>query len=102
MITMMLWAPGYSWTLHAIDGDRVFLIDGNRSGDRSLTNAARDVVEECRTIFGRSRLIYLGSDDIWAEMLHDGHGGFIGYAPYLDPVPDRFAEMEEWSCPPGK
>lgn len=49
----------------------------------SVTNDAEAVVFELflSGTLGEQRLLYYDSDDALDELVHDGHGGFVGFRP---------------------
>lgn len=61
--------------------DFVFLTDeADKTGGRSVTNAAEAVVAECLREYGKRRIIYRDTGGQWDELVHDGER-FTTYAP---------------------
>lgn len=58
----------------------VFIKDRN-AGAMSVTNDAEAVVAELLAEYPRKRIIYLDTEGVWSELLHDDTK-FMGFGPY--------------------
>ena len=60
--------------------DEVFVIRDN-DGQRSVTNSAEEVVEFLNNqgLLGSKRLLYYDTEGYKDELVHDGHGKFLGF-----------------------
>lgn len=69
-----------------IESDKVFIIDLNLPGSKSVTNDAEKVYNEIQELFPGRRLIYRDSMNRWDEILSDKV--FICFRTYRDPAPE--------------
>lgn len=73
------------------NSEAVFIVDEDRPGQRSVTNAAEDVVLEVFRCWGNRRIIYRDTDGRWDELMHVD-GTFTGFTTLSDRDRHRFQE----------
>ena len=75
------------FTVEADVPDKVLLISDNNDGAMSITNDAEAVVAyltKQQLIKPGKRLVYRDTDGRWDELVHNGCGKFMGFAPVAD------------------
>ena len=80
------------WTVSTKSNERILLIEdvGHMKGHPTITNDAENVVttlHEHGELANARRLLYLDSEGVPGELLHDDKGGFITYSYPDDLIP---------------
>ena len=79
--------PSSEFTIVKFSGEFVWIRDIN-AGALSVTNDAEAVVQKLCAEYGGRRIIYQDSMGLWDELLHDGRGRFLGFAPARNLAPE--------------
>lgn len=78
-----------------VDSDKVFLIDLNLPGTKSVTNDADLVWDDIQKLYPGKRIIYRDTMGRWDEMINEksrpirfGLKHHIGFKPYCETIPE--------------
>lgn len=71
-----------------VDSDRIFLVDKDIPGTRSVTNDAENVVLWAQANYPRKRVIYRDTLGGWDEIVVAGNNNAVTFLPYDEYVPD--------------
>lgn len=70
-----------------VDSDKVFLIDLNLPGTKSVTNDADLVWDDIQKLYPGKRIIYRDTMGRWDEMIL-GMFQYINFKPYYETIPE--------------
>ena len=74
--------PKVSYTVHTVSAHTVFIMDDEKPGTMSVTNAAEEVVKQVYADYGERRIVYRDTMGRWDELEHiEGH--FLKFRPYF-------------------
>ncbi|RUV79457.1 hypothetical protein EOA88_24405 [Mesorhizobium sp. M5C.F.Ca.IN.020.14.1.1] len=97
IVTLACETEGYravSFDVIGVYGDRIFLVDLHANWNRyaPVVDAAREVFQNCNTMYGISRIICNDASEQWVEIAPNT--GAFDIFPYQDSVPI----MVEFKC----
>lgn len=67
-----------SYNIFEVTETAVRIVDNGQG--MSITNSAETVVEQLYFRYGGDKkIIYMDTEGIWSELVHDGHGNFLDF-----------------------
>lgn len=80
-----------SFSVVQVDRDRLFLVDEDQYGKRSVTNDAEAVIEWCQKKYPGRRAIYRDSMGRWDEITLNAFNA-VQFLPYCEYLPESVSE----------